>query len=48
MQAPRQQPFLAALTDLDDLATERIVVDPNRLVRTSTQNQLGPRGKTGA
>lgn len=31
MQAPRQQPFLVALTDLDDLATERIVVDPNAI-----------------
>ena len=28
-QTPRQQPFLVALTDLDDLGTERIVVDPN-------------------
>jgi prolyl oligopeptidase len=29
IQAPRQQPFLVALTDLDDLATERVVVDPD-------------------
>jgi prolyl oligopeptidase len=29
VQTPRQQPFLVALTDLDDLATERVVVDPN-------------------
>ncbi len=28
VQTPRQQPFLVALTDLDDLATERVVVDP--------------------
>ena len=28
MQTPRQQPFLVALTDLDDPATERVVVDP--------------------
>ena len=28
-QTPRQQPFLVALTDLDDPATERIVVDPD-------------------
>jgi prolyl oligopeptidase len=28
-QTPRQQPFLVALTDLDDLATERVVVDTN-------------------
>ena len=28
MQTPRQQPFLVALTDLDDRATERVVVDP--------------------
>jgi prolyl oligopeptidase len=27
-QTPRQQPFLVTLTDLDDLATERVVVDP--------------------
>ena len=30
-QTPRQQPFLVALTDLDDVSTERIVVDPNAL-----------------
>jgi prolyl oligopeptidase len=30
-QTPRQQPFLVALTDLDDLGTERIAVDPNVL-----------------
>jgi prolyl oligopeptidase len=28
-QAPRQQPFLVALSDLDDVATERVVVDPD-------------------
>ncbi|MGH3845315.1 MAG: prolyl oligopeptidase family serine peptidase [Pseudonocardiaceae bacterium] len=28
VQTPRQQPFLVALTDLDDPATERVVVDP--------------------
>ena len=27
-QTPRQRPFLVALSDLDDLATERVVVDP--------------------
>jgi prolyl oligopeptidase len=27
-QKPRQRPFLVALTDLDDAATERVVVDP--------------------
>src|ERR1700753_522459 len=27
-QTPKQQPFLVALTDLGDLATERVVVDP--------------------
>jgi protease II len=31
MQTPRQQPFLVALTDLDDLATERVVVDPDAI-----------------
>lgn len=30
-QTPRQQPFLVALTDLDDLATETVVVDPDAL-----------------
>jgi prolyl oligopeptidase len=30
-QTPQQQPFLVALTDLDDLDTERIVVDPNAI-----------------
>ena len=30
-QTPRQQPFLVALTDLDDLGTERIVVDPDAI-----------------
>jgi prolyl oligopeptidase len=29
VQTPRQQPFLVALTDLDDPATERVVVDPD-------------------
>ncbi len=28
-QTPRQRPFLVALTDLDDPATERVVVDPD-------------------
>ena len=31
MQTPRQQPFLVALTDLDDPATERVVVDPDAI-----------------
>jgi prolyl oligopeptidase len=31
VQAPRQQPFLVALTDLDDPATERAVVDPEAI-----------------
>jgi prolyl oligopeptidase len=31
VQTPRQQPFLVALTDLDDLATERVVVDPDAI-----------------
>ena len=29
VQTPRQRPFLVALTDLDDPATERVVVDPD-------------------
>jgi prolyl oligopeptidase len=29
VQTPRQQPFLVTLTDLDDLSTERVVVDPD-------------------
>ena len=29
VQTPRQQPFLVALADLDDPATERVVVDPD-------------------
>src|ERR1700729_1139311 len=29
VQTPRQQPFLVALTDLGNLATERVVVDPD-------------------
>ncbi len=29
VQTPRQQPFLVALTDLDDPAAERVVVDPD-------------------
>jgi prolyl oligopeptidase len=29
VQTPRQQPFLVALTDLDDPASERVVVDPD-------------------
>ena len=28
-QTPKQQPFLVTLTDLDDLSTERVLVDPN-------------------
>ena len=31
MQTPRQQPFLVALTGLDDLAPERVVVDPEAI-----------------
>jgi prolyl oligopeptidase len=31
VQAPKQQPFLVALTDLDDLSTERVVVDPEAI-----------------
>ena len=31
VQTPRQQPFLVALTDLDDPATERVVVDPDAI-----------------
>jgi prolyl oligopeptidase len=31
VQTPRQQPFLVALTDVDDLATERVVVDPDAI-----------------
>ncbi len=30
-QTPRQRPFLVALTDLDDPATERVVVDPEAI-----------------
>ncbi len=30
-QTPRQQPFLVALTDLDDLGSERVVLDPNAI-----------------
>jgi prolyl oligopeptidase len=30
-QTPRQQPFLVALTDLDDPAAERVVVDPDAI-----------------
>jgi prolyl oligopeptidase len=30
-QTPRQQPFLVALTDLDDPSTERVVVDPDAI-----------------
>jgi prolyl oligopeptidase len=30
-QTPRQQPFLVALGDLDDIATERVVVDPDAI-----------------
>jgi len=31
VQTPRQQPFLVALTDLNDPATERVVVDPDAI-----------------
>ncbi len=31
VQTPRQRPFLVALTDLDDPATERVVVDPEAI-----------------
>ena len=31
VQAPKQQPFLVALTDLDDLSSERVVVDPEAI-----------------
>src|SRR5258706_5980387 len=31
VQMPRQQPFLVALTDLDDPWTERVVVDPDAI-----------------
>lgn len=31
MQTPRQRPFLVAFTDLDDLETERVVVDPDAI-----------------
>ncbi len=31
VQTPRQQPFLVALTDLDDPGTERVVVDPDAI-----------------
>ncbi len=31
VQTPRQRPFLVALTDLDDPATERVVVDPDAI-----------------
>jgi prolyl oligopeptidase len=31
MHTPRQQPFLVALTDLDDPAAERVVVDPEAI-----------------
>jgi prolyl oligopeptidase len=31
VQTPRQQPFLVMLTDLDDPATERVVVDPDAI-----------------
>jgi hypothetical protein len=30
-QPPKQQPFIVTLTDLGDLATERILVDPNAI-----------------
>jgi prolyl oligopeptidase len=31
VQTPRQRPFLVALADLDDLGTERVVVDPEAI-----------------
>ena len=31
VQTPRQQPFLVALSDLDDPAAERVVVDPEAI-----------------
>lgn len=31
MQTPRQQPFLVAIADLDNLAAERVVVDPDAI-----------------
>ena len=31
VQTPRQQPFLVALTDLDDPGTERVIVDPDAI-----------------
>jgi prolyl oligopeptidase len=31
VQTPRQQPFLVALTDLDDPAAERVIVDPDAI-----------------
>jgi prolyl oligopeptidase len=31
VQTPRQRPFLVALTDLDDPASERVVVDPDAI-----------------
>jgi prolyl oligopeptidase family protein len=30
-QTPRQQPFLVAVTDLDDPATDHVVVDPDAI-----------------
>jgi prolyl oligopeptidase len=30
-QPPKQQPFLVCLTDLDDVASERVLVDPNAI-----------------
>jgi prolyl oligopeptidase len=33
-QPPKQQPFLVALADLDDVSAERVVVDPNAIDET--------------
>jgi prolyl oligopeptidase len=33
---PKQQPFLVTLTDLDDAATERVLVDPNAIDPSGT------------
>jgi prolyl oligopeptidase len=37
-QTPKQRPFLVALDDLDDTATERVVVDPNLIDPTGETN----------
>jgi prolyl oligopeptidase len=38
-QTSKQQPFLVALTDLDDIASERVVVDPN-VIDTSGETNI--------